>query len=1033
MNPNSNAVEYNNKGNINILDRWAHILINNISTDLVIGEVIRDEMDNPSDILCLYYNKALGIKGSNKFLNQYLTEAITDIKYESINWLNFYDQAIKEDKPVRIRAYFKNSHRWHDIRVFGLEKNHFLAEFQDITEIKQSNEILRKSEYNLRNILNDMDGGVVVKKLIFNNKGDIIDWTYEEYNSTFTEMAGFTKEISIRGRRGSDLLPESGLSERLFILNRIRGMGSHNRMHYRHPISHLDLKASIIVRDDFAIMTLVNIEDFTTNGIDSLEINTRYAEIIETISDGILVLDHEYRCTYANKQIEATLGKPVGDIINNIFWDVFPNIIGTQMDEEIRRSVEERLSTHLVERVSKDMWLDVRCIPSANEVIIQFRDVTEKSRREELSAVIRRINEIALSNPCFDEVMNSTLEELSNILKADNILLSLLDENDLIVKYCDGQIPVKSEMRFNNKQCRAAYLAIKNKRSIIVPNVDVDRRVDAEFCRRNMTMAFAIIPLISNGKSIGIILISFVKPRKFSTQEIEFIEKLATTLSLTIENARLFNSLAENETKYRNLFESIRERLYIGHVVENDEGEIVDWIIDDMNPAAISSLKELGVEGIKGKAISGIEDEDAMNYYRTMMEAARESDKFICFEHQDSRKRDYITSLSLSGKTFIAAQRDITDIKETQRRVEDERSRLQAIFDTAPVGIAFAEAPSGKYLYASKGLWEIFKLKPRDISSLDDYSSLICLSSDDRPLDPEEYFMTRALRGEYIWNQILPIVKGDGTRGFISVNAAPVKDSAGEITAAVAIGTDVTDLMHIQKELRRSNDELGQFAYIASHDLQEPIRSIMTNLTILERRHGKELNDDDVKGYISDSIRQAKGMRELISDLLQYSRANSAEMQFDMVDLNSIANSVIDTLQNTIIKKQAKITVNRLPTVCGNKMQLTQILQNLISNAIKFQDSDLPIVEVSALQNPREHIIFVRDNGIGIDPEHIDELFQMFNRLHPKHEYEGTGIGLAICKKVIEKHGGRIWVESLPGKGSTFYFSLPKIRRSCRQ
>jgi PAS domain S-box-containing protein len=232
-------------------------------------------------------------------------------------------------------------------------------------------------------------------------------------------------------------------------------------------------------------------------------------------------------------------------------------------------------------------------------------------------------------------------------------------------------------------------------------------------------------------------------------------------------------------------------------------------------------------------------------------------------------------------------------------------------------------------------------------------------------------------------------------------------------------------LEHYAAELRRSNEELEQFAYAVSHDLQEPLRTVTSFLRLLERRYEDQL---DAKGekFIDYAVDGAERMQEMISALLDLSRVATRGEDPTPTETKRTLDRTLKALGRAIEGAEAEVTYDPLPTVMADRAQLAQIFQNLIANAIKFRREGVPPrVHVSAEREGDEWVFSVADNGIGIDPEQANRIFQIFQRLHTRNEYEGTGIGLALCKRIVERHGGRIWVESEPGEGSTFYFTLP--------
>jgi light-regulated signal transduction histidine kinase (bacteriophytochrome) len=226
------------------------------------------------------------------------------------------------------------------------------------------------------------------------------------------------------------------------------------------------------------------------------------------------------------------------------------------------------------------------------------------------------------------------------------------------------------------------------------------------------------------------------------------------------------------------------------------------------------------------------------------------------------------------------------------------------------------------------------------------------------------------------------------------------------------------------KELAKSNADLEHFAYVASHDLREPLRMITSFLQLLERRYKDQL-DTDANEFIGFAVDGAKRLDAMIKDLLAYSKVSSEEREFSLIKLENILEETLINLKVQIDENNAIITDDPLPTVNRNNKLLVQLFQNLIGNAIKYRSHDKPQIHISSKEEKNQYIFSVKDNGIGIDSEHQNRIFTIFQRLHRNDEYGGTGIGLAIAQKIIQELGGAIWVESELGKGSTFYFTIP--------
>jgi len=298
-------------------------------------------------------------------------------------------------------------------------------------------------------------------------------------------------------------------------------------------------------------------------------------------------------------------------------------------------------------------------------------------------------------------------------------------------------------------------------------------------------------------------------------------------------------------------------------------------------------------------------------------------------------------------------------------------------------------------------------------------------------LEEEEQIQALLRRGDR-WEHLETVrVAKDGRRIDVSITASPLKDSQGHVVGASKIMRDITQrkqaeqaLARTAEELARSNKDLAQFAYVASHDLQEPLRMVTGYMQLIEKRYKAKLEPEAVE-FLAFAVDGATRMSRLITDLLDYSRVNTRGRPLEPVDMQEVMERALRNLEAAIAESGAVITHDPLPTVPGDASQLTQLLQNLIGNAIKFRATDRPPrICIGAEKKDDDWVFSVKDNGIGIEAQYAEKIFMIFQRLHSRAEYPGTGIGLAICKRIVERHGGRIWVQSEPGKGATFFFTI---------
>jgi PAS domain S-box-containing protein len=276
------------------------------------------------------------------------------------------------------------------------------------------------------------------------------------------------------------------------------------------------------------------------------------------------------------------------------------------------------------------------------------------------------------------------------------------------------------------------------------------------------------------------------------------------------------------------------------------------------------------------------------------------------------------------------------------------------------------------------------------------------------------------------WIHVIERPTTDGGIIGIRMDITELKQKEAEL------GEKARQLEEHGKELERSNGELEQFAYVASHDLQEPLRMVASYCQLLKRRYEGKL-DADADEFIGFAVEGASRMQRLINDLLTYSRVGRKDNELAQISGADIVKAALANLEAAIAESTAKIELGELPEIYGNRTQLVQLFQNLVGNAIKFRGASPPIIRITAAPHEQFSQFTVEDNGIGIEAEYLERVFVIFQRLHDRAKYSGTGIGLAVAKKVVDRHGGRIWIESTPGQGSRFHFTLPSIVTGSRQ
>lgn len=489
------------------------------------------------------------------------------------------------------------------------------------------------------------------------------------------------------------------------------------------------------------------------------------------------------------------------------------------------------------------------------------------------------------------------------------------------------------------------------------------------------------------------------------------------------------------------------ESSYLASIVESSEdaiiGKTLDGTIVSWNRAAERLYGYDAHEAI-GQSIAILVPDDLFDDLPAILEKIRRGEVIEHFETERMRKDGAHVSVSLTvsplkdaagaviGASSIA--RNITARKRAEEalRAADRQTRL--ILEAAAEGVYGTDAESN-FTFVNPAATRILGYTAEELIGRRVHTMVHHSFPDGTPYPMEECKLAHAIMHagvaifveDWFWRK-------DGSGFPVELSAAPMLVD-GKVVGTVATFSDITErkqttekLALQARELERSNKELQQFAYISSHDLQEPLRTMASFAQLLQRRYQGKLdaNADDFIHFIVDGATRMQG---LINDLLMYSRVGSRAREFAPADCTAVLRQAISNLQVAITECGAQVTHDPLPTIPCDEGQLTQVFQNLLGNSIKFRNSPVPRIHVAARREASEWVFSVKDNGIGIDPQYAGRIFEVFQRLHTCSEYPGSGIGLAITKKIVERHGGHVWVESQLHQGATFFFSIPD---SCR-
>ena len=371
---------------------------------------------------------------------------------------------------------------------------------------------------------------------------------------------------------------------------------------------------------------------------------------------------------------------------------------------------------------------------------------------------------------------------------------------------------------------------------------------------------------------------------------------------------------------------------------------------------------------------------------------------------------------------------EISSRKKIEVELEEERSFLEAILNSLADGVVACDRQGILTLFNPASQHIFGTLKPLNSQQWSKHYNLY-YPDGKTYLKPEDIPLAKAFAGKTFTDIELVTIPQDSSPIILRANGCPIIDCNGDKLGAVVTVRNVTERKQTEQKLKKlntqllqSNQELEQFAYIASHDLREPLRMVISFTQLLAEKYREEL-DEEANTIIGFAVDGAKRMEVLIEDLLLFSRLGKQNRTFKIVNCNFVLEKVLSNLQMSIQEAEAIIKIKPLPQVIGDEIQLVQLFQNLISNALTYRQDRVQI-EITATSQQQGWLFSIKDNGIGIDSASTRRIFDVFQRLHPKDKYSGTGIGLAICKKIVERHGGSIWVESELGSGSDFRFTL---------
>jgi PAS domain S-box-containing protein len=786
------------------------------------------------------------------------------------------------------------------------------------------------------------------------------------------------------------------------------------------------------------------------------ESEERFRSITQSAKDAIIMIDSSGKILLWNRGAEKIFGYMEDEIIGKSSTVLVPDQYRDAHINGIRRvdktghlsgGTEEAIE---LEGLKKDgtifpleMTLSTWKIGEERYFSAILRETTKRKIAQEalefrhkLENLITAIstNFINVATSEIEKEINDTLCRVGQFVGADRSYVFLLRENRKLVdntyEWCaegiEPQIenlkalPVEAFPWWMEKMYRFEVIHIQR-----VADLPPEAKNEKEILQTQGIRSLVVVPLIVNKELKGFLGFDSVRmERTWSEDVITLIKIVGDIIINSLERQKIEKALREGEEKYRTLVECSPGYIFLldmnGFVLDINpavgQTELVALtttkVYDNLRPEDQelfqAKIEQCFLKG--GQHEFEVGSSDGQFSYRVILGPVETSRGLA----------DYI----------VCNMYDITDRKQAELALAESEKRYRELIQGVDAIVWEAETEEWRFTFVSQRAEQIlgypvarwleepeFWIKSIHPDDRDQYLTHLrgCV---EQQRDHEFEFRVFTAEQHLLWlrNIIHPVSNGHHQCGKVR-----------------GIMIDITErrkaeeaLKKTAEKLARSNADLQQFAYVASHDLQEPLRMVGSYAQLLARRYQGRLDKDadDFIGFILDGVTR---MQRLIHDLLSFSRVGTRGKSFQPTDCNSVLETKLKDLQCAIKESKAVITYDRLPVVQADENQVGQLFQNLIGNAIKFRNKRTPRIHIWAERKGKEWVFAVRDNGIGIDPQYQERIFVIFQRLHTREEYSGTGIGLAICKRIVERHGGQIWVESEVGKGSTFFFTLPAV------
>ena len=928
---------------------------------------------------------------------------------------------VKEANQLLRREVESNEKIHHDEKLLMLTLDELKFAYQNIE--RQSKEIEHNNK-KLADVNNELDEKVKLRTKELNTTNEyleklfkyanapIIVWDHQfritRFNPAFEELTG-RKADEVIGKTLDILFPADQVEKSMEL---IRKTHEGERweiveiciLHKDGSLKIVQWNSAPVLADDGVtiISTIAQGNDITVRKQTEHELKVsekRYRSTLDQMLEGCQIIGFDWKYIYLNDVAEAHSRRPKEELLGKRYMDLWPGSEKTELFCIMRKCMEEKTTHHLLNEFDypdgSKGWFDLSIQPVPEGVFILSNDITERKRME--------------------------AELLASKVKLETALESMTDAifiSDVDGKFVEFNEAFATFHKFRNKEECAktlseypVFLDVMNMAGELMPleKWAVPRALSGEVSKSS--------EYILRRKDTGESWVGSYSFAPVRNDQGDIVGSVVTARDIT-DRKRAEEELRESE----NTLSIILNKSPVAIILTTPyEGTFID-----ANETFLRDM-EYSIEELKGHTSVELGIFDNPEDRKNLIEVLRKQEFVFGYEcHLRTKSGKILTGLlsvvfiKLKGKTCqLSTIIDITERKKTEQYLKESEELYRILFENMLNGFAYCrmkylegKADDFTYISVNKSFETLTGLK--DVVGKKVSEVIPGFKETDGGL--LEIYGRVAETGK---PEIIKIYV-EGLKMWFSISIySPEKEYF------VAVFDVITERKKTLASLEKSNKELEQFAYVASHDLQEPLRMVSSYTQLLSKRYRDQL-DEDAQEFIGYAVNGAMRMQKLINDLLEFSRLNTRKKAITEVDMHELLGKVRMNLSMMIEERNVIITNDELPQVKVDETQFIQLFQNLISNGIKYNQSETPHIHISAKEEKSEWIFSIKDNGIGIDKQFHERIFGIFQRLHSRNEYSGTGIGLAICKRIIDRHEGRIWLESELEKGTVFYFSIPK-------